>query len=162
MGMTAYFKILNTSEFMLVATKPNEIEDMLFPVDADDPFEGQTYLDKEWHNIHYLLCGELEPNGTALGDAVLGGNPMGPDLGYGHGRLIHSGRVSEISKALEGVDFESLYSSIDKSDKKLEDVYSSFEFEVSEREYHLELFEKLKLMYRKAAEESCSVFAYFA
>jgi len=162
MGMTAYFKILDTSEFMLVATKPDEIEDMLFPIESEDPFEGQTCLEKEWHLIHYILCGELEPDGTPLGDAVLGGNPMGPDLGYGHGRLIHSGRVTEISDALAKANFDSLYSSIDQSDKKLKEVYSNFEFEDNERKYHIELLEELKSMYKKAAEQSCAVFAYLA
>lgn len=162
MGMTAYFKILNPSEFKKLCTKPDEFEDILFPDDCDDPFEGQLCLEKEWHGLHYVLCKSPEPDGSALGDAILGGNEIGPDLGYGHGRLINSGRVKEISEALNGVNFRELYDQLDRNNKEIEKLYSSFEFDEIEREYHLELLNRLKDVYSQASENGQEIFTYFA
>lgn len=160
--MVSYIKVLDTAELKLLCTNPSEVEEMLIPDDVDDPFENQTCLEKEWHILHYALCKSIEPDGSALADSILGGNPMGPDLGYGHGRLIHSGRVKEISEALNASDFDKLYSEIKEDDSKLKELYGSFEFDEGEKKFLFELFEKLKATYTGAAEENRAVFAYLA
>jgi len=38
-------------------------------------------FDKEWHGVHYVLCGEVEPGGTLLSQPVLGGVEMGDTKG---------------------------------------------------------------------------------
>jgi hypothetical protein len=53
---------------------------------------------KAWHGVHYLLCGEVEPGGALLSQAILGGAEIGEDLGYGPARYLTPGHVSETAK----------------------------------------------------------------
>jgi len=61
-------------------------------------------LDKEWHGVHYLLCGEAEAGATLLSQAVLGGAVLGDDdegfSGYGPARYFTPAQVAELAKAL--------------------------------------------------------------
>ena len=63
-------------------------------------------LDKEWHGVHYLLCGEVEGSDTVLGRAVMGGSILGDDdegfSGYGAARCFTAREVAEVSQALGG------------------------------------------------------------
>ncbi|HUH63936.1 MAG TPA: YfbM family protein [Terracidiphilus sp.] len=67
-------------------------------------------LDKEWHGVHYLLCGEIEAGSSLLSQAVLGGRILGDDdegfSGYGAARGFRAGEVAEISAALSAPDVE--------------------------------------------------------
>lgn len=61
-------------------------------------------LEKEWHGVHYLLCGEAEPGSLLLSQAVLGGTVIGDDdegfSGYGPARFFDPQKVSAIALAL--------------------------------------------------------------
>ena len=67
-------------------------------------------LDKEWHGVHYLLCGELEPGKSLLSKAVMGGTDLGDDdegfSGYGPARFFSAKEVAQISAALNGSEVE--------------------------------------------------------
>lgn len=67
-------------------------------------------LEKEWHGVHYVLCGEVEPGESLLSKAVLGGNVLGEDdegfSGYGPARSFTSGQVAELSAALSNPEVE--------------------------------------------------------
>lgn len=71
----------------------------------------QLSLDKEWHGVHYLLCGEAEPGPSLLSKAVLGGTTLGDDdegfSGYGPARCFNVNEVAELSKALSQPEVES-------------------------------------------------------
>lgn len=74
--------------------------------------KGHTMLslDKEWHGVHYLLCGEVEPGQTLLSNAVLGGAILGDDdegfSGYGPARCFTQKQVAEMSLALSRSELE--------------------------------------------------------
>lgn len=61
-------------------------------------------LDKAWHGVHYLLCGETEPGATLVSQAVLGGAPLGEDdegfSGYGPARYFTDAQVGQLAVAL--------------------------------------------------------------
>jgi hypothetical protein len=67
-------------------------------------------LEKEWHGVHYLLCGQVEPGSSLLSQAVLGGKPLGDDdegfAGYGPARSFDSQKVKEVHGALSGTAVE--------------------------------------------------------
>jgi len=66
-------------------------------------------LDKEWHGVHYLLCGSAEPTGDLAGQAVLGGDELGEGegfSGYGPARLLLAEKVREISGTLNRPQLE--------------------------------------------------------
>ena len=68
-------------------------------------------LDKAWHGVHYILCGEAEPGATLLSQVVLGGAALGDDdegfAGYGPARSFTAAQVAEIAGALKRADLES-------------------------------------------------------
>ena len=51
----------------------------LEPDDLSDPFS----IDKAWHGVHFILANTVYEPTAPPGDAVLGGTPVGDDLGYG-------------------------------------------------------------------------------
>ena len=68
-------------------------------------------LDKNWHGLHYLLCGEVEPGASILSTAVLGGKPLGDDdegfSGYGPARCFNPSEVAALHEALSRATLES-------------------------------------------------------
>lgn len=67
-------------------------------------------LDKEWHGVHYLLCGKAEPDDSLLSKAVLGGRALGDDdegfSGYGPARCFTASEVAQLSAALDAPEVE--------------------------------------------------------
>lgn len=70
----------------------NLIEDPQPPTGLD--------IDKAWHGIHYLLNGTTTTSKGPRGLVILGGQAVGPDLGYGPPRFLSVSEVAEVSKAL--------------------------------------------------------------
>ncbi len=58
-------------------------------------------LDKAWHGVHYLLCGQPEPTEGTLGSVILGGTELGDDdFGYGPARCFDATEVDGIAAEL--------------------------------------------------------------
>ena len=162
MGMVAMFKILDDLELASITADPDGVEDLLFPEDVEDPFEGQYDIDKSWHAIHYLITGSTETNGTPAGDAILGGRPVGGDLGYGPARLIEPSQVKQIAEALQDVDLEAAYDDIDHSAANQADVYLGFEFSDNEKRHLCRFFDALRDAYSTAAFRESAVLTYLS
>ncbi len=63
-------------------------------------------LEKAWHGVHYLLCGETDAGRTILSQAVLGGTEFGGDLGYGPARYFAQAQVSLTARELTQAELE--------------------------------------------------------
>jgi Domain of unknown function (DUF1877) len=67
-------------------------------------------LDKAWHGVHYVLCGQPEPGETILSHVVLGGTDIGDDeegfSGYGPARYFTPAEVAGLAHALSRPDLE--------------------------------------------------------
>ena len=63
-------------------------------------------LEKAWHGVHYLLCGEVEAGSGVPSEAVMGGVEVGEDLGYGPARYFDADKVRQIGQALSGANLE--------------------------------------------------------
>jgi hypothetical protein len=67
-------------------------------------------LEKAWHGVHYVLCGEVEPGAALLSQAVLGGVELGDDpegfSGYGAARYFTPAQVVELGQALSRPELE--------------------------------------------------------
>ena len=57
-------------------------------------------VDKAWHGLHFLLTGSAKSTKGDLGQAILGGTEVGPDLGYGPARWLDVTQVQRIAQAL--------------------------------------------------------------
>lgn len=70
-------------------------------------------IDKAWHGVHFVLTGSAEPDGSVLGNTVLGGEEIGDDAGYGPARLVSAAEVLVIHDALATFDDEALAARFD-------------------------------------------------
>jgi len=160
MGATANFKILNEDERYTLLGDTDAIETFLFGEDCDFP-RNVFDLDKAWHTIHYLLTGCLETDGSVLGDAILGGRELGPNLGYGAARLLDPQRVKEIDAALRTVDLKSRIEAARPDELLLKKLFFVRELK-RDATYLIFKFERLKDCYEQAAKTSSSVLAFLA
>lgn len=127
MGMVFLARALQPDELRAVLADPESIEDLLWEEDFDDDDEDDdpdasgerasglapdpertVDLDKSWHGVHFLLTGTDWDASTPLGMAVLGGRPVGEDLGYGPPRLLEAAEVQAVAQALAQVDQDTL------------------------------------------------------
>jgi hypothetical protein len=67
---------------------------------------GALALEKAWHGVHFLLCGEGEPQ-PGLRGVVMGGREIGDDeFGYGPARYFRPAETAAIAAELRAVDPE--------------------------------------------------------
>ena len=159
MGMSAVLQRVDKSELAVLRERPQTIEEWLFEESQTLP-KRHVDLDKAWHALHFLLTGNLEPDGTPIGDAILGGDPIGPDLGYGPARVISADYAKEIHQAIDSIDIEAAYSKLDPDAAQLSMVYCGFEFDPEEVTYLADYFNQLKAFYADAAQHEQAIIAY--
>ena len=157
MSMTANLLKISKQKLAEVQSDPSLINAMVMDV-IEENVDADEYLDlyKSWNAIHVLLE-DGEPG--AESNAVMGGTPVGEDLGYGPARLLDDQEVAKISADLAKVsqsDFEGRFD-VDK----MKDVYS-FHAEDADEEWSMisDLFKELKKFYAAAAEQSCGMISY--
>ncbi|GAA1786560.1 hypothetical protein GCM10009682_05860 [Luedemannella flava] len=80
-------------------------------------------LDKSWHGMHYLLTGTAWEIRDWAGAAILGGDEIGEDGGYGPPRLVDVETVKTIAAALEALDAETLRATFDPDAMMTADIY---------------------------------------
>lgn len=91
----------------------------LEPDDLADPVSIQ----KAWHGVHFVLAGTTDEPTEPPGDAVLGGRPIGEDLGYGPLRIHSAKAVARTSRALSTVDLAKLRTQVTVSDLTAARIY---------------------------------------
>jgi len=65
-------------------------------------------LEKCWHELHYLITGEIDEAAPPLGNAILGGTPIGEKLGYGPARYLTPDQVRQVAAALVAISRDEL------------------------------------------------------
>lgn len=92
--------------FTLVMVPPDEIpklardEDRLMTLITDPQPPWGLDIGTAWHGIHWLLSGTTSTSKGPYGPVILGGQAVGPDLGYGPPRFLTIAEVAKASKAL--------------------------------------------------------------
>jgi hypothetical protein len=117
-------------------------------------------LDKAWHGVHYVLCGEVEPGTTLLSQAVLGGTELGDDdegfSGYGPARYFTSAQVTELAQALSRPELEpeaaARFDAMRMSELKIYPGWRS-----SDADWVMDAFRSLRDFYVDAASKGKSV-----
>ena len=119
MGMTwvGYRRPADTARQLL--QDPDRVEGLL---DSDDG-ETSLDLDKAWHGVHWLLTGSADETAHPTSDAILGGEPVGEDLGYGPPRLLSPARVAAVAGRLAGVGHDDLQARLDPAAMQEAGVY---------------------------------------
>jgi len=90
------------------------------PADSEPP---PLDIEKAWHGLHFVLCGVAEEAPPPLGNAVLGGEPLGGDMGYGPCRFLTPEQVSETAQALSGLSVEEFRRRYDAAALDRADIY---------------------------------------
>jgi hypothetical protein len=117
-------------------------------------------LEKEWHGVHYLICGKTEPDSGLLSQAVLGGTDLGEDeegfSGYGPARFHTSRKVAELSRELSQPETETTAASrFDAARMTRLGIYPGWRQEG--REQVIDAFRQLRDFYADAAANGSAI-----
>ena len=121
-------------------------------------------IGKMWDALHFLLTGKsasVPLEGNLISEAIVGQFEIsGADIEeFVSG--TKAGRVEEIAKALQKIDFEIYMDNFNMCDFAQNDIYPDiweYEDEVDEIKEDLRTsFENLSAFYRKTAERGCAV-----
>lgn len=161
MGITATLYKLSEGEF---SNLPDDVFDAIDRLIPADIYSNPRFcnLDKSWSMLHYLLCGSTEPNGSVLGDAIMGGESTAIEMDYGPARYRSPARVVEINQALSAVSLEKCYEKLDASSAALKDVYLADEFVEEGIDAVQGFFDELRAFYAQAASENQAILSYLA
>lgn len=103
MGMVGCFTAVDKERLQEFVADPARVTAYLN--DEDEAYEERTFdVDKAWHGIHFLLTGQPWGGKEPLGWAVLGGEAIGEDVGYGPARLLMPEQVADVAGALAAID----------------------------------------------------------
>jgi hypothetical protein len=95
---------------------------------------------------------------SPLGNAILGGTPIGGDVGYGPARFLDPGQVREVASALAALSKEGLARRFDLRAMSAAKVYACDD--ESELELAQHYFEHLVRYYADAAARGNAVLLY--
>jgi hypothetical protein len=110
-------------------------------------------LDKDWHGVHYLLCGEREPGASPASQAVMGGAALAGDddaFGYGPPRFFAPQEVAGLAAVLGRPETEvEAAARFDADRMSAMQIYPGWD--PSDREPLLDSFRRLRDFYAEAA-----------
>lgn len=122
------------------------------------PIETSMDLDKSWHVLHYVFTGGVGGEPLPAG-ALLGGDEVGPDVGYGPARLLGEDAVRGFSDFLGSLSVERLQERVDLRRMTQLGVYgtpvgagSRVDYERELREWVGSMFPPLKAYVGKMAQ----------
>jgi len=122
--------------------------------------DSRVELDKAWHGIHYLLTGSALPDDTLASRVIMGGEDIGPVLGYGPAQLVQPAEVKAIAQLLEKTPPEMLRKRFDPKEMTREQVYPGVIWEREGEEalqFLLSYYTQLVAFYKRAAERGQAV-----
>jgi hypothetical protein len=121
--------------------------------------DASLAMDKEWHAIHFLLNGDGESTHGPLGYVVFGGQPIGPDLGYGPATLLTPAQVADIASHLKLVSVDELRKRYDPAAMLNARIYPNIWKKAADedREWILDGYRRLVDFYVRAAAQGKAV-----
>jgi hypothetical protein len=117
-------------------------------------------LEKAWHGVHYILCGEPEPGPALLSQAVLGGVALGDDdegfSGYGPARYFTVEQVAQLAEQLSVPGLEAEAS--ERFDAgRMEELRIYPGFKGSDADWVIDGFRRLRDFYADAANKGHAI-----
>ncbi len=163
MGMVACFVALSPTAQRELVESPDLIESYLYPEDGDGELENSVDIDKAWHGLHYLLTGKSEGGEPPLAWAILGGQEIGGDVGFGAARFVYPEQVKQIAEALTTLDEKTLRSRFDPDAMKRLDIYPEVIWVRDQSEaldYLIENYQTVFSFYLEAAKNGAGVITW--
>jgi hypothetical protein len=115
-------------------------------------------LQKSWHTLHYLMTGSALPVDSPVGRAILGGQELGPDLGYGPGRILTPEQVREVAESLNQLAKEDLVRRSNLSSMVAAEIYACRDS--GDLDLAQEYLPQLQLFYDEAASAGYAMLLY--
>jgi hypothetical protein len=100
MGMVGCFAAASADTLAKLKADPSLVDECIHPNDGEDVPPYYIQVDKAWHGIHYLLTGTADGGEEPFSLAVLGGEGVGDDVGYGPARILTPEQVRQVAQAL--------------------------------------------------------------
>ncbi len=104
---------LSESQVSSIRADESLVGELLEEAEEREDAQDHIEIDQSWHGIFWLLTGQVETAEGPLGDAILGGEPLQEEFGYGPPRLLSPERVAAVARALDDVDVDSLRARFD-------------------------------------------------
>jgi uncharacterized protein DUF1877 len=123
---------------------------------AVSPPSDELLLEKAWHGIHFLLTGKSEGGASPWKDAIMGGTPIGDDVGYGPAQLLAPSDVKRVAAALQTLSPAALRMRFDAKKMEAAKVYP-FGWNAEAAEWVEHAYSELRDFYRRAAEKNDAV-----
>lgn len=117
-----------------------------------DDFGEPLGIEKAWHGLHYLLTGSPTDTAPPLGAAILGGQEVGEDLGYGPARYLTPAEVAAVADALDQVTHADLDARYDPSIMDQQKIYPGHWDDPDSADWMIDTFDEVKAYYAQARE----------
>jgi hypothetical protein len=115
-------------------------------------------IHKSWHGLHWLLCQEAWDGPEPLKHAVLGGEEIGEDLGYGPARLVDAATVRAVAAALAVTSRETLRQRFNPAAMAAAQIYAFDDARDADgRDDFLDAFDRVKQLFGDAAGRGHSI-----
>ena len=101
MGMISYVQQITPLELQEFRRNPQLVREFLRQEELDGlpasarPAAPALCLEECWQDLHYMLTGSMNEAPGLIGNAILGGTPIGDDLGDGPARFLTTQRGSQ-------------------------------------------------------------------
>jgi Domain of unknown function (DUF1877) len=138
MGMVGCFAAINPDTQRKIRNDPSLMEKFLYPDGGDGEPEYSIDVDKAWHGIHFMLTGKSNGGEGPLAMAVMGGDEVGEEMGYGPEKLT----IEEFERGFKPAEMAAA------------DIYPDVIWERDGKDaldYVLENYQQLVVFYRDAA-----------
>lgn len=160
MSMVCMYRMLTADEARRVRGGEDYLMSLTAP-EVDEPVEsgGGPVLDihKSWHGLHWLLCQDARDGPEPLKQAVLGGEEIGEDLGYGPARLVDAATVRAVAAALAAISRDTLQQRFNPKAMAAAQIYAFDAGDADWRADFLDAFDGVKRLFSDAASRGHSV-----
>ncbi len=156
MSMIGNFLAITQEQLDRLLADPDSVPDFLYPEDGDASPAGLMDVDKAWHGIHFLLTGSQWEGTPPWSLAILGGVPIGPDVGYGPARYLVPDQAREVAQALAGLPRNELAKRYSPKAMQEAEIYPEIweNDEDDGLDYVLSYYESVVRYYLEAAEKN--------
>ena len=162
MSMIGNLVAVRPEQLQSLIADPDSIEPFLYSEDGDAEPENHIDLDKAWHAIHFTLNGKTWEGEDPLFFAILGGEEIGEDIGYGPARYLVPQQVKAVSAALLTITPEVFGAKFNHSELAAAEIYPDiWAAEGAESlEYVQPFYDDLRKFYMAASERGDAVLIY--
>jgi hypothetical protein len=119
-------------------------------------------IHKSWHGLHWLLCQEPWGGPEPLKHAVIGGEEIGEDMGYGPARLVDAKTVGAVAAALAAISRDTLSQRFDPKAMAAAQIYAFDAEDADWRDDFLDAFDRVKQFFGDAAGRGRSVLIWLS